>query len=55
VYLHDGRADTLTEAIQLHSGEAAAAAKRYRDLPSEERSALIFFLQSLVAPPQWPG
>jgi CxxC motif-containing protein (DUF1111 family) len=49
-YLHDGRAQTLIEAINLHGGEAATAAQRFRDLSGEERSSLIFFLESLVAP-----
>jgi CxxC motif-containing protein (DUF1111 family) len=50
-YLHDGRADTLAEAILLHSGEAATSTRRYRELPGDQRAALIAFLESLVAPP----
>jgi CxxC motif-containing protein (DUF1111 family) len=53
-YLHDGRADTLPQAIQLHGGEAAASAQQYRALSGDDRTALHFFLQSLVAPPQGP-
>jgi CxxC motif-containing protein (DUF1111 family) len=50
-YLHDGRADTLAEAILLHGGEAAPAARRFRELPGDQRAALIVLLESLVAPP----
>ncbi len=46
-YLHDGRADTLDEAIRLHGGEASAAQKRYVDLSSDDRAAVIEFLTSL--------
>jgi CxxC motif-containing protein (DUF1111 family) len=46
-YLHDGRADTLDEAIRAHGGEALASADAYRALPDEERLALIEFLLSL--------
>jgi CxxC motif-containing protein (DUF1111 family) len=49
-YLHDGRADTLLDAILLHGGEAASSTKRFRELPGEDRTAIIAFLQSLVAP-----
>lgn len=49
-YLHDGRAATLADAIKLHGGEAALAAKRFQELTSPERAHLILFLQSLVAP-----
>jgi CxxC motif-containing protein (DUF1111 family) len=31
-YLHDGRADTLEEAIRLHSGQADNAARRFAKL-----------------------
>jgi CxxC motif-containing protein (DUF1111 family) len=49
-YMHDGRAETLAEAILLHGGEAAAAIEQYRNLANEERASLFFFLKSLVAP-----
>ena len=48
-YLHDGRARTLHEAIQLHGGEAAATTKRYTKLARGERIALFNFLHSLMA------
>jgi CxxC motif-containing protein (DUF1111 family) len=45
-YLHDGRASTLDEAIQLHGGEAAPTSERYTKLARADRQALIAFLQS---------
>ncbi len=45
-YLHDGRANTLDEAIRLHGGEAAPTSKRYAQLAQEDRRALLAFLQS---------
>lgn len=50
-YLHDGRADTLVAAITLHGGQAAGSAAKFRDLASNDRVALIAFLESLHAPP----
>ncbi|MCW5625182.1 MAG: c-type cytochrome [Burkholderiales bacterium] len=46
-YLHDGRARTLTEAILWHGGEAEAARERFRNMPRDERAALLAFLGSL--------
>src|SRR5262249_3642625 len=48
-YLHDGRAQTLDEAIALHGGEASAAARRYRQLPPRDQAQLQMFLRSLAA------
>ncbi len=47
IYLHDGRAHTLEEAILAHDGEASAARKRYAKLNPLERQALLAFLNSL--------
>jgi CxxC motif-containing protein (DUF1111 family) len=47
-YLHDGRADTLDEAIRLHGGEAAATSQRYGKLSTVDHNALILFLRSLT-------
>ena len=44
-YLHDGRADTLDEAIRAHAGEAQGAADRYRAL--EDPAPLLHFLEAL--------
>ncbi len=46
-YLHDGRAQTLEEAILWHGGEAAAAQARFKALSASERDVLIRFLRSL--------
>jgi CxxC motif-containing protein (DUF1111 family) len=47
-YLHDGRANTLDEAIRLHGGEAAATSERYSKLSTIDHNALILFLRSLT-------
>jgi CxxC motif-containing protein (DUF1111 family) len=46
-YLHDGRADTLDEAILAHGGEGEASRRRYEAIPAAERTALVAFLRSL--------
>ncbi len=46
-FLHDGRADTVSEAILAHGGEAEASRQRYIDLTPKEREALHRFLESL--------
>jgi CxxC motif-containing protein (DUF1111 family) len=51
-YLHDGRANTLQEAIHLHGGQAARAAQRFKSLPPSEQTQLIAFLKTLRAPQQ---
>ena len=47
MFLHDGRARNLTEAILWHGGEAAESRDSFRGLTREEREALIKFLESL--------
>jgi hypothetical protein len=51
-YMHDGRADTLEQAIAFHGGQARASSMRYFRLKPEERLQLQMFLKSLVAPTQ---
>jgi CxxC motif-containing protein (DUF1111 family) len=46
-YLHDGRADTLDEAIRFHGGEAAASRDAYLAMTPDERDDLLVFLGSL--------
>lgn len=46
-FLHDGRARTLMEAILWHGGEAEVAKQRVMNMPSEDRKALMAFLESL--------
>jgi CxxC motif-containing protein (DUF1111 family) len=46
-YLHDGRADTIDQAILAHGGEAASAQKAYAALPDPERQAVLSFLTAI--------
>jgi CxxC motif-containing protein (DUF1111 family) len=46
-FLHDGRAQSLLEAVLWHEGEAKAARDRVKRLPQRDREALITFLESL--------
>ena len=46
-FLHDGRATTLEQAIELHNGEAARSRDRFRTLTAEDRAALVAFLKTL--------
>lgn len=46
-YLHDGRADTLDEAIRMHGGEAEASRDRYVALTAAEQHEVLAFLDSL--------
>ena len=50
-YMHDGRADTLEQAIALHGGEAEHITQKYFALAPAERLKLISFLKTLSAPP----
>lgn len=47
LFLHDGRARSLLEAILWHGGEAQAARDRVVAMTPGERAALIRFLESL--------
>ena len=49
-YLHDGRAESLEQAIQWHGGEGQRAAEAFRALKLNDRSDLLQFLDSLAAP-----
>lgn len=46
-FLHDGRAQTLDQAIVQHDGEAKASRDRFATLSEDEKSKLRAFLQSL--------
>jgi len=46
-FLHDGRARNLTEAILWHGGEGEASKRLFMKMSSDDRSALIRFLESL--------
>lgn len=45
--LHDGRAKSFEEAIQLHGGEAAGSRSKFTELTSSDRNVLLKFLESL--------
>ncbi|HKU36548.1 MAG TPA: di-heme oxidoredictase family protein, partial [Polyangiales bacterium] len=46
-FLHDGKAETLDEAILQHAGEAAGSRSRYAALSVADRRALVAFLNTL--------
>ena len=46
-FLHDGRAETLHDAIEMHAGEGLAARNAYLALTSREQADLIEFLEHL--------
>jgi len=46
-YLHDGRAQSLLEAILWHGGEAENAQQAFVNMTSEQRQQLIKFVESL--------
>lgn len=45
--LHDGRAKSVEEAIQLHGGEATGSKNKFTQLSATDRNALLKFLKSL--------
>ncbi len=45
--LHDGRAKSINEAIQIHGGEATKPINNFNALKASERQQLIKFLESL--------
>jgi CxxC motif-containing protein (DUF1111 family) len=49
-YLHDGRAQTLVDAIEAHAGQADESRRKFANLRTEPRKQLIAFLHSLKAP-----
>ncbi len=53
-YMHDGRAGTLLEAVSMHEGEAAGTRDRFLNLSHRDRSAIIKFMETLVAPVNVP-
>jgi CxxC motif-containing protein (DUF1111 family) len=47
LFLHDGRARNLTEAILWHGGEAKPARDKFAALSKDDRDALLAFVNSL--------
>jgi CxxC motif-containing protein (DUF1111 family) len=48
-YLHDGRAETIPDAIAFHGGEALPASNTFFKLRHEQRQQLVSFLKTLTA------
>jgi CxxC motif-containing protein (DUF1111 family) len=49
-YMHDGRAKTLEEAIEMHGGQGRRSAERFTSLGLSDKARLIGFLKTLRAP-----
>jgi len=49
-YLHDGRATTLTEAIEFHGGEAQSVRDSFVALSDDDKIDLLSFLRTLKTP-----
>lgn len=45
--LHDGRAETLRDAVEFHGGEGAASRDAFRALSVDQQERLLLFLRSL--------
>ena len=45
--MHDGRAHSILQAIQMHGGEATKSVSRFNSLSSSDQAALLAFLNSL--------
>lgn len=45
--MHDGRAHTIEEAIQLHGGEATGSKNTFNQLSQEDKNKVLKFLESL--------
>ena len=51
LYLDDGRAENLADAVKFHKGQARDSAARFARLSSRQRAEIEEFLNSLAAPP----
>jgi CxxC motif-containing protein (DUF1111 family) len=47
LYLHDGRASTIADAILMHGGEAQASVDAFNALSPADRDALIAYVEAL--------
>ncbi len=45
--MHDGRAGSVEEAIQMHGGEASGSKNRFNQMTNPEKNAVLKFLKSL--------
>lgn len=46
-FLHDGRADTISRAVENHAGQGAASRDRFNNLPATQKTQILAFLNSL--------
>jgi CxxC motif-containing protein (DUF1111 family) len=46
-FLHDGRADTISRAVENHAGQAVQARDRFNNLPATQKTQILAFLNSL--------
>lgn len=46
-FLHDGRAQTIEEAILWHGGEAQNSKQAFMNMPKSDRAALLTFLEAI--------
>jgi len=46
-FMHNGRAKTPEQAIEMHGGEGARARDLFAALPPADRAALVAFLKTL--------
>jgi CxxC motif-containing protein (DUF1111 family) len=49
-YMHDGRAETILEAIAMHDGEGRGTRNRFFALSYDDQQAILAFLDTFVAP-----
>ncbi len=49
-YMHDGRALSLAEAIEMHGGEGAGARDSFQSLSRRQKNNLLAFLGTLRTP-----
>jgi CxxC motif-containing protein (DUF1111 family) len=47
LYLHDGRASSVTDAILQHGGEAQAATDAFKALSQADRDVLVAYVEAL--------
>jgi CxxC motif-containing protein (DUF1111 family) len=47
VFLHDGRVNTIDDAILAHDGEAKGSADRFRTLTADEKKKLVAYVSAL--------
>lgn len=46
-YMHDGRASTISQAVESHGGEAAESRKKFRHLSKKHQEDVVTFLMNL--------